>query len=80
MIDKILVIEHEPADQDGNIKVRKELIYNVAERLNYLQEALSEAKEIMEFFRDSTGLKPDPKLNIAEWLSRYFPDTRKEEV
>ena len=78
MINKILVIEHEHADKDGNIKVRKELIYDIAERLNYLQEALSAAKQIFDFktcdecrnsFNDENGVK--------EWITRYFQDPRK---
>ena len=78
MIDKILVIEHTPADQDGNIKVRKELIYDIAERLNYLQEALSAAKEIFDYQTcDECGNSFNDENSVKEFITRYFKDPIK---
>lgn len=48
---------------------------NDSEVLELIQ-ALSEAKEIMEDLLCALPEGTEPE----KWLSRYFPDTRKEEV
>ena len=43
-------------------------------------KAIEEAKEIFDFQTcDECGNSFNDEKGVKEWLSRYFPDTRKEE-
>lgn len=47
--------------------------------LKELIQALSEAKEIFDFQTcDECGNSFNDEKSVKEWLSRYFPDIRKE--